>query len=91
MAPSRMAPRKMKSQMKSHMKSSTNRRSTPYKGPAIDIHEVRGVMKRHNLKKLDKEAVKKIASELKFPLATYRNEQHLRGKMLSVVKNWDRS
>lgn len=86
-----------KSHMKTHMKRSTIQRSashkasTPYKGNTVDIHEVREVMKRHNLKKLDKDTVKKVASELKFPLTTYRQEQHLRGKMLSIVKNWNKS
>ena len=56
----------------------------------LDFHTVRNVMKRHNLKKLDKANVEKIASELNYPLDDLKHARHLRGKMLASIKTWEK-
>lgn len=60
------------------------------KVPQLDFHTVRNTMKRHNLKKLDKQTVKKIADELNFPLKDIKHERHLRGKMLASIRTWEK-
>lgn len=56
----------------------------------LDFHKVRNAMKRNNLKKLDKETVEKIATELNYPLKDLRHERHLRGKMLASISTWEK-
>lgn len=68
-------------------RSSNEKRTTVRQ---VDFHKVRDTMKRHNLKKLDKETVAKIAEELNYPLKDIKHERHLRGKMLASISTWEK-
>lgn len=53
----------------------------------LDVDLVRDLVKRNNIKKVDRETLKKIAEELKYELKDYHHEQHLRGKLLGIIKS----
>lgn len=56
----------------------------------LELRKVRDTMKRLNLKKLNKDAVQKIADELGFELSSKQRAGHLRGKMLASIAQWDK-
>lgn len=88
MAPKAKSSKAKTSKTKSKAKPET--KTTKSKIPSLDYRKVRKVMKQHNSKKMDKEAVKKIASELNFPLKDLSHELLLRGKMLASIRTWDK-
>lgn len=57
----------------------------------LDFRKVRDTMKKLNVKKMDKDAVKQIAKEMGFDIDTKQRTAHLRGKMLASITQWNKS
>lgn len=68
------------------MAKTSNQRPKSYE---LEVRKVRDVMKKFNSKLCTDEALKKVAEELKFSVRHKSRKNHLRGKMIASLSQWD--